>query len=105
MRLQKQSEPATVDTAVVADDRQLACPLFQEGVDEKPGNTGQSETADRQARPVGDVGDGVLDPFLNERLGAGDLTALSLVGASGGCLADRTTRALPGTGPVPVDGA
>ena len=42
---------------------------------------------------------------LNERLGAGDLAALSRVGASGGCIADRTARAVPGTGPVPVDGA
>lgn len=42
---------------------------------------------------------------LNERLGAGDLTALARVGASGGCLADRAERALPGTRPVPVDGA
>ena len=42
---------------------------------------------------------------LNERLGAGDLTALARVGASGGCLGDRTERAVPGAGPVPVDGA
>jgi Matrixin len=42
---------------------------------------------------------------LNKRLGAGDLAALTRVGASGGCLADRTQRAAPGTGPVPVDGA
>ena len=57
LRLQQQSEPAAVDAAVVADDRQVAGALLQQRLDEEPGDPGQAEAADRQAGAVGDVGD------------------------------------------------
>ncbi len=47
---------------------------------------------------------GVSSP-LNVLLGAGDLAALARVGASQGCLGNRTQKAFPGTGPVSVGGA
>ena len=56
LRLQQQSQPGAVDAAVVADDRQVAGTLLQQRIDEKPGDAGQSEAADRQAGAVGDVG-------------------------------------------------
>ena len=53
------AEARAVDPAVVGDHGQSAGALLVQGRDERPRDAGQPEAPDGDARPVGDVPDGL----------------------------------------------